>query len=151
METRNKFNIRVYGIIINDKNEILLTDEYRMGMKMTKLPGGGLEYGEGTIDCLKREILEELNLCITEICHFYTMDYFQESMFYPGFQLISVYYLIDVDNPGLIKSTDVIFDFKELTDGAQTFRWKKLQDITEDDFTLPTDKYLAEKIRKISP
>ncbi|GAJ02545.1 unnamed protein product, partial [marine sediment metagenome] len=49
------FVVRVYGLIINDKKEVLLTDEYQLGMKMTKFPGGGLEFGEGPVDCIKRE------------------------------------------------------------------------------------------------
>ena len=54
-------NVRVYGILIHE-NKLLVSDEYIKGMKITKLPGGGLEHGEGTIDCLKREFKEELNL-----------------------------------------------------------------------------------------
>ena len=61
MNQINKFTIRVYGIIINQKNEILISDEFQLGTKMTKLPGGGLEFGEGTIDCIKREFREECN------------------------------------------------------------------------------------------
>ena len=28
-------------------------------MYVTKFPGGGMEFGEGTIDCIKRECMEE--------------------------------------------------------------------------------------------
>jgi hypothetical protein len=47
MDNSAKFNIRVYGLLINKQQEVLVTDEYRIGMYMTKFPGGGLEYGEG--------------------------------------------------------------------------------------------------------
>ena len=56
------FNIRVYGILINEKNQVLVADEYIRGGYYTKFPGGGLEFGEGTRDCLKREFKEEMNL-----------------------------------------------------------------------------------------
>ena len=59
----SQFNIRVYGILINERNEVLLTDEYRFGTEITKFPGGGLEFGEGTIDCIKREMMEEQRRC----------------------------------------------------------------------------------------
>ncbi len=32
------FNIRVYGIIINEKNEVLVSDEYMLDTFMTKFP-----------------------------------------------------------------------------------------------------------------
>ena len=55
VENIRNFVVRVYGLIINDKKEVLLTDEYQQGMKMTKFPGGGLEFGEGPVDCIKRQ------------------------------------------------------------------------------------------------
>ena len=44
------FNIRVYGILINDAKQVLVSDEYIRGTYITKFPGGGLEFGEGTRD-----------------------------------------------------------------------------------------------------
>jgi hypothetical protein len=37
-----QFNIRVYGLLINDEQQNLLSDEYRSGFAFTKFPGGGL-------------------------------------------------------------------------------------------------------------
>ena len=51
----NHFNIRVYGFLLDD-GRVLVTDEFRLGIYMTKFPGGGLHFGEGTVDCLKREL-----------------------------------------------------------------------------------------------
>jgi len=45
-----RFNVRVYGLLINDRNEILISDEQEYGMQFSKFPGGGLEYGEGLIN-----------------------------------------------------------------------------------------------------
>ena len=56
------FTIRVYGILINEHKQVLVSDELIRGMYITKFPGGGLELGEGTRDCLKREFMEEMNL-----------------------------------------------------------------------------------------
>jgi ADP-ribose pyrophosphatase YjhB (NUDIX family) len=88
------FNVRVYGLL-QFENKILLADEIIKGMYITKFPGGGLEFGEGTIDCLKREFLEELNQPIKNIRHFYTTDFFQVSAFNPNHQIISIYYLAE--------------------------------------------------------
>lgn len=72
------FNVRVYGILINEKKQVLVSDEYIRGQYYTKFCGGGLEFGEGTRDCLKREFLEEMNLNIEVTRHLYTTDFFQK-------------------------------------------------------------------------
>src|SRR5688500_15254353 len=90
----NRFNIRVYGILINEKDEVLLVNETMGGFSFTKFPGGGLEFCEGIADCLKREFSEETGLEITLNRHLYTTDFFQQSAFRKTDQLISVYYLV---------------------------------------------------------
>ena len=90
-----KYNLRVYALIINERQEILLSDEYQLDMKMTKFPGGGMERGEGTIDCLQREAMEEFGQPLTNIRHYYTTDYYQPALFFQDTQLISIYYLAD--------------------------------------------------------
>src|SRR5471030_407899 len=104
------FNVRVYGLLINDKDEILLSDEQEYGMQFSKFPGGGLEYGEGLIEGLKREFVEECNVEIEVTEHFYTTDFFVKSAFNDS-QIISVYYLVkNVSALNLIFKT-VQFDF----------------------------------------
>ncbi len=44
------------GIVLNEKNEILMVKTYRGGWVF---PGGQVEVGENVIDALKREIMEE--------------------------------------------------------------------------------------------
>src|SRR5471030_532993 len=88
-----QFNVRVYGLLINDNNEVLISDEQEYGMRFTKFPGGGLEFGEGTIEGLKREFIEECNAEIEVIGHFYTTDFFVKSAFNNS-QVVSVYYLV---------------------------------------------------------
>ena len=58
-----RFNIRVYGIWIQD-HKILVNEELIRGKKIIKFPGGGLQWGEGIKDCLQREWKEELNIDI---------------------------------------------------------------------------------------
>ena len=93
------FNIRVYGILINEAKQVLVSDEYIRGNYYTKFPGGGLEFGEGTRDCLQREFMEEMNLKVRVADHLYTTDFYQESAFLPGHQIISIYYYAQALEP----------------------------------------------------
>ncbi|MHC1708187.1 MAG: NUDIX hydrolase [Bacteroidales bacterium] len=136
----NKFNIRVYGVFINNSQEVLVTDEYRLGTYMTKFPGGGLEIGEGLLDGLKRECWEELGQEVEILKHFYTTDYFQPTRLLPEpQQLISVYYLISIEEPFLFQTTGVKFDFPA-EEGQQSFRFIPLRDLSEAEFTFPIDR-----------
>ena len=137
-----KFNIRVYGLLVqNDK--ILITDEIRFGRKMTKFPGGGLEFGEGTKEGLLREFQEELNVKIKVGDLFYINDFFQISSFNSNEQLLSIYYFVELIS-GEINSTEIPFNFE--TNDPQCFRWVSLKEIMENDFTFPIDKEVVNKL-----
>jgi 8-oxo-dGTP diphosphatase len=138
-----QFNIRAYALIINDQKEVLVTDEFQMGMKMTKFPGGGMIFGEGTIDCLRRELLEECDQEIEVIEHFYTTDFYQKALFWEHHQLISIYYLARMKEPVKVSVSEVPFDFPEMKNGCQSFRWISVQKIIPDEFTFPIDKHVA--------
>ena len=115
MNNDNKnFVIRVYGLFVNSQKEILVSDEYQLDMKMTKFPGGGMQFGEGTKDCLRREIMEEMGQEIEITDHFYTTDYFQPAYFYDNYQLVSIYYLAKFKNDVKFKVSTKPFDFSEL-------------------------------------
>lgn len=141
------FNIRVYGILVNNLNQVLISDELIKGKHYTKFPGGGLEFGEGLIDCLIREFKEETELNIIVGDHLYTTDFFQVSAFNANHQIISVYYKVSVD-----KELDVIEHFKNnqsknSDNNNEVFRWINLDNITEDVVTLPIDKIVVRKFK----
>ncbi|GAB1403079.1 hypothetical protein MASR1M74_02570 [Lentimicrobium sp.] len=139
------FNIRVYGLIIYHQ-QLLVTDEYRLNQYMTKFPGGGLEYGEGTRDCLQRECREELGQEIEILNHYYTTDYFQPSISLPvPSQLISIYYTARLKLPPVFHTTSREFDFPP-EDQAQAFRWLALENLSAERFTLPVDRKVVEMI-----
>jgi len=139
------FNIRVYVIIINEKNEILLSDEYQMDMRMTKFPGGGLIPGEGITDCIKREAMEEFGQEIEIIRHYYTTDFFQKSMFFKDTQLISIYYLARFTRKPQFAISEKPYDFEDIN-GSQSFRWFPLQQICADIMSFPIDKKVADML-----
>ncbi len=142
------FTIRVYGLILNSSNEVLVSDEFQLDMKMTKFPGGGMDFGEGTIDCLKREMLEECNQEIEIIQHFYTTDFYQKALFWDDHQLISIYYLAKLKVPVMFKISEHPFDFPDLVNGNQSFRWVKIESIHPEEFTFPIDKHVAHLLKE---
>lgn len=150
------FNIRVYGILINEHKQVLVSDEYIRGNYYTKFPGGGLEFGEGTRECLAREFMEEMNLQVEVGDHIYTTDYFQMSAFNPEHQIISIYYfakaLEAIKAP--LRSKPFDFDERELAVYAEkketeTFRFIDWEDFSEEQVTLPIDKIVS-KIVKVN-
>lgn len=150
MTNPEKFTIRVYGIIINKNNEILATDEFQLGMKITKFPGGGLQFGEGTVDCLKREFMEECNgQEIENIRHFYTTDFYQKALFFENRQLISIYYFVDLKLPVKFTISSQPFDFDKLENGNQSFRWVKIKTLNPDEFSFPIDKFVVNSLKKL--
>lgn len=143
------FVIRVYAIFINENEEVLLSDEFLSGMKMTKFPGGGLEFGEGTIDGLRREIREECNgQEIKNICHFYTTDFFQKALFYNNKQLLSIYYTAEFESSPIFRISNIPFDFEQDKITKQSFRWVKIKNLNEDEITFPIDKFVAGKLKQ---
>lgn len=139
----NKFNIRVYGIYINESNEVLLADEYVLDTEMTKFPGGGMHFGEGPVDCLKREAIEELGQEIEIISHYYTTDYFQPTLYYKDMQLISIYYRMKFSGPIRFKISERPFDFPPGINGSISFRYIPLKDLNPEMLTFPVDKKVA--------
>ncbi len=146
----NLFNIRVYGILINEKKQVLVSDEFIRGSYYTKFPGGGLEFGEGTRECLKREFKEEMDLEVEIGDHIYTTDFFQMSAFNPEHQIVSIYYFANPIEPIKAPLRDTLFDFDEQqmkvykeTGETETFRFINWDDFSEDSVTLPIDKIVA--------
>jgi 8-oxo-dGTP diphosphatase len=143
----NQFNIRVYGFLFDD-DKVLVTDEYRLGIYMTKFPGGGLQFGEGTIECLKREFMEEMNTPIEIISHFYTTDFYQPTTLLPSdMQLFNVYYRVKAEKPFRFQTTELKNDIPPV-DGAQCFRWMKIEELKAEEFTFPIDRFIVGEMRK---
>ncbi len=144
------FNVRVYGLLLNENNQLLISDELEYGMRFSKFPGGGLEYGEGLIDGLKREFMEECLFEVEILSHFYTTDFYLKSAF-DDTQIISVYYL--VKNIGTINLPikTVPFDFNHVQEEGgifQAFRWLNLDQLKIEDVTFPADQKAVELLLK---
>ncbi len=148
------FNVRVYGILINEKKQVLVSDEFIRGKYYTKFPGGGLEFGEGTRDCLKREFKEEMDLNVEVKEHLYTTDYFQMSAFNPDHQIVSIYYFVKALEPITAPLRDKEFDFDEAQlkiykekNEIETFRFIDWDNFSAERVTLPIDKTVADIVK----
>jgi 8-oxo-dGTP diphosphatase len=146
------FSPRVYGILLDQEKRVLVSDEFIRGSYYTKFPGGGLEFGEGTRDCLKREFKEEMNLEVQVTDHLYTTDFFQLSAFHPEkqIQILSIYYFVKALEPIRAPLRDKPFDFDEREmkiyaekKETETFRFIEWKDFSEESVHLPIDKVVA--------
>jgi 8-oxo-dGTP diphosphatase len=148
------FNIRVYGILLNNNKEVLVSDEFIRGKQYTKFPGGGLEFGEGTRDCLRREFMEEMKLEVRVTDHLYTTDFFQMSAFNPEQQIISIYYFVEALQEIRVPLRTKLFDFDDAqmemyhkTGETETFRFIPLDYFSAESVSLPIDKVVADLLK----
>jgi len=148
------FTIRVYGILLNELKQVLVSDEYIRGGYYTKFPGGGLEFGEGTRDCLKREFKEEMDLVVEVGAHLYTTDFFQMSAFNSSHQIISIYYAAKALEPikAPLRTKPFDFDEREMemyrqTKETETFRFIDWNLFSSETVTLPIDKVVADLVK----
>ena len=145
--------VRVYGVLIDPSYGLLVSDEFIRGDFFTKLPGGGLEFGEGTRDCLVREFKEETGLDITVGDHIYTTDFYQPSAFKAGDQILSIYYYVQAMSLEPLQTRATAFDFSpnEIADKngqAEHTRWIPLKMLSEEAMSLPIDKIVVATLLK---
>lgn len=132
---KTSFNVRVYGICYREDTFLALDEEYA-GADLLKLPGGGLEYGEGLIECLQRELKEELNLEAKAFSHLYTQEDFVVSRFNSSEQLLTIYYECELVNP---------FELLIKEPSVHAYRWLTLRD--DNPFTLPVDRQVFDLLK----
>ncbi len=141
----NRFTIRVYGILINQQQEVLLVHEKMPQLEFTKFPGGGLEFGEGTRTCLAREFMEETGLEVEVTDHLYTTDFFQPSAFNKGDQLMAIYYKVELKDP----NAKVQLEEQQIEVNGKIeilrFFWVPLENFDLNLLTFPIDKIVARK------
>lgn len=133
----DKINIRVYGAVVKDRKVLVLHEEY-VGQNLMKLPGGGLEFGEGVLDCLHREFEEELNVKIKIKQHLYTQEDFLVSRFRANEQLLTLYYIVEIIDEE---------EFLILDPCIEKTEWVPI-DTDENPFPLPIDKIAFEKLKQ---
>ena len=145
----SRFTIRVYGVLINERHEILLSDEHILGGDYTKLPGGGLEFGEGTVEAVKREFMEEVGVKVEVMQHLYTTDFYVRSHFSSKVQVLSIYYLVGLVDDLVIPTSTKKYDFQKREHGAQSFRWVSLHELQPEELSFETDRVMLHLVRSL--
>lgn len=138
MEKVNAFSIRVYGIVTNEKGEILLSSEYEFGKAFTKFPGGGVELGEGLHDALIREFIEETGHAVIPGDLIHINHHFVQSMFNPSKQVVLMHYRCTWKNGLPQLETQPVEHPAPEQEGAQVFHWVSPSS-AEKHLTFPTD------------
>jgi len=140
----SKFNLRVYALLINEKQEILLSDEYRFGKFFTKFPGGGVEHGEGIQEALFRELQEELHLEISGADFFYFNEFHQASAFDQS-NLVAFYYIVNIQKAAVqLQEEGYNIPFEK---EQELQRWKAIHELQKDELTFPIDQKVLEKLK----
>lgn len=122
----------ICGLIFNSKKQLLITQRSKGEYKgKWEFPGGKLEKNENMEDCLKREILEELDIQIDIKSIFMINEYD-----YPTFSVELISYVCKY-NDGKIKLID-----------HDRYEWIDINRLNEFDF-LDGDKPIIDKIKKI--
>ncbi|WP_373709321.1 NUDIX hydrolase [Kaistella sp.] len=133
----DKINVRVYATIVKDNKVLVLHEEY-VGEQLMKFPGGGLEFGESVLECVQRELDEELNVKVKNIEHLYTQEDFLVSKFRNSEQLLTIYYLAEMIDENELLIMDPCIDKIE---------WVSLE-TEENPFPLPIDKIVFDVLKK---
>lgn len=150
-----RFNVRVYGILLDRPRERVLLAREQLGAfgEKVKFPGGGMEFGEGPLDALKREFREELgaDVGLKNVAHFYTTDFFVRSAFRPEDQILSLYFTAQLDPPELETRWGHRFGRSGGEESGLAFKWRRIQDLNPADLHFPIDRHILAQICAIEP
>jgi 8-oxo-dGTP diphosphatase len=145
--TLKRFNVRVYFFLLDrplidggrpdPESQVLLSDEFLSGRDCTKLPGGGLEFGEGPMDCAHREALEELGQAIELGPLVHVTGNFVRSAWRGEEQVLCHYYLATLPDPANFRVAEARFDYPG--EDLESFRWTPLRSLAESELTFGVD------------
>lgn len=152
--TPDRFNVRAYFFLVRKSPpsgdhpgtwEVLLSDELIAGKPCTKWPGGGVEFGEGPMDCVRREAEEELGQSISVGRLIHATGNFIRSAWRPREQVLCHYYLAALDGEARFPISTVPFGF--LPGEEQSLRWAQLDTLRPGELTFETDRSALEALR----
>lgn len=142
MTQLSRFNVRVYGILV-DQGRILISHERYKNKNFSKFPGGGLKLGESVLDCIIREFKEEMDIDIQPSYLFHVTESLQVSTFYPEDQVIALYYIVLSDE---VQKINTFKDKSSIKEKGEIFEWIELKDFDKGILSFASDREAASKL-----
>ena len=90
----SRFRVGAYGLLIED-SRLLVTRTRTRSRILNNFPGGALELGEGALQALGREFIEETGLIIRPLGLLHASEGYHRSADYPENQLVKLYWRVE--------------------------------------------------------
>ncbi|MDG1674981.1 MAG: tRNA (5-methylaminomethyl-2-thiouridine)(34)-methyltransferase MnmD [Flavobacteriales bacterium] len=142
-----RLNVRVYMMVTRQepstgKLQVLVSYERLPMGGVMKFPGGGLEWGEGTTACLRREALEELGQPVEVERLVHVSQRAHISSFDPNHQVIAVHYEARLEGPVEFEDDGVLEDVfgKRVPMMHQRLGWRDVHSLGAREFQFASDR-----------
>jgi phosphoglycolate phosphatase len=103
--------VTVGALVFNDQNEVLMVRTHKWS-NLWGIPGGKIKWGEESIAALRREIMEETNLDITDIRFVLAQDCIHSPEFYRDAHFVLLNYTARCVGEPRVKLNDEAREFK---------------------------------------
>ena len=120
----NKIRIRICGLCIVEENLLLVNHSAITQTNFWAPPGGGLNFGESSEDCLKREYLEETGLTV-EVGNFL----FACELIKHPLHAVELFFKVNPVSTQLIAGKDPEPGSPDIIKGVSFKSWKEIQGI----------------------
>jgi ADP-ribose pyrophosphatase YjhB (NUDIX family) len=149
-----RFNVRVYMIVTRNNSsggqDVLISYERLPLGGVMKFPGGGLEWGEGTTACLRREALEELGqpVNVERLVHVSRRAHI--SSFDSNQQVLAVHYAARLTGEVMFEDDGEMEDVygKNVPMMHQRLGWRDVESIEPAQFRFASDREAWEAWRQ---
>ena len=135
---------RVYGFLINNSKQVLVSAERFNGIPLIKFPGGGVEWGEGLQEALIREFKEELKISIGVKENIYFNDFPVESAIDKRYQVQAFFYHVEPLEPMRFST---VLSLEPPEKNTENFIWVDLKNLNEELFTYEIEKEAVKALR----